>query len=73
MTPNPTERATILNAERTPYIRKLYCVYQSQCLKIATKGKWDGMSCEFCDVEQPLTRIEMQADLEAMSRMWSCA
>lgn len=72
--PNPTRRdASIQNVDRTPYIRKLHCALQSACLKVAADGGWQGMSCEWCEVELSLTRDEMRSDLEAMSRMWAHA
>lgn len=72
--PNPTRRdAAIQNVDRTPYIRKLHCALQSACLKLAAKEMWQGMSCEYCEVEMPIDKDGMRSDLEAMSRMWAHA
>ena len=72
--PNPVRRdAPIQDEENAPFIRKLHCRMQSGCLKYAAKAQWQGMSCEQCDVDAPLSLIEMRADIEAMTRMWEHA
>lgn len=72
--PNPVRRdAPIQDVENTATIRKLHCRLQSACLKYAAKESWQGMSCERCDVDEPMSLEDLRSDVEAMTRMWSHA
>lgn len=70
MTPNPMQRDVIRSLEEAARVRRLDCRYQAQCLEIAVRAQWEGMSCEQCSVKEPMTLIELRADAEGMAVMW---
>lgn len=45
---NPVQYRRILDPEKAPSVRRLFCRFYDDCLEEASEKKWNGFSCKSC-------------------------